>query len=215
MKKLHQYAMILLAGVLGACSSMSVDDLYSDSFPADFNAQEYLNLHPELRIAQVLDAVDAYNENVKKSLGITAYNAAKNKEDSTEFLSNTATLRAIYVDPFIGGGSEAGWAEFSADVTNLKKLYIYNFVGTNEDLAMLQAVPMDYLAISEQYVMYGRTHGWAYRACSVAENANPTRAAYAMTIVDAQSVGKKAEDFVPDPYTYCRDATGVDRVIFQ
>ena len=48
MKKLHQYMMILVAGVLGACGSMSVSDPYAEALPADFNAQEYLSLHPQL-----------------------------------------------------------------------------------------------------------------------------------------------------------------------
>ena len=48
MKKIYQYTMILLAGVLGACGSMSVDDPYVEALPADFNPQEYLALHPIL-----------------------------------------------------------------------------------------------------------------------------------------------------------------------
>ena len=57
MKNLHQYMLILVAGVLGACGSMSVNEPYAEALPADFNPQEYLTLHPELHIAEIKDYV--------------------------------------------------------------------------------------------------------------------------------------------------------------
>ena len=56
---------------------------------------------------------------------------------------------------------------------HMKVLNQLNFYGVDDDLTMLQSVAIDTFAISYQYVMFGRAHGWAYRPCTEAEKANP------------------------------------------
>ena len=80
-----------------------------------------------------------------------------------------------------------------------KQLLKFNFKTTTEDLAALAAIPVDWEAISLQYVFYGRTHGWAYRLCSDAESMNPIQ----------------AEEVYPATKTYCVDAAGIVREIAE
>lgn len=59
-----------------------------------------------------------------------------------------------------------------AHLTRLKK---FNFHNTEDDLTALAAVPVDTFAISSQYLMFGQSHGWAYRACLDSEKNNPVQ----------------------------------------
>lgn len=54
-----------------------------------------------------------------------------------------------------------------------KVLKALNLANTLNDYEALKAAPLDTFAISYQYVMYGRDHGWAYRPCTEAEKAHP------------------------------------------
>lgn len=54
-----------------------------------------------------------------------------------------------------------------------RQLLKFNFNDTKDDLAALATVPVDTFAISSQYLMFGKSHGWAYRACTDAEKNNP------------------------------------------
>ena len=220
MKKLHQYMMILVAGVLGACGSMSVSDPYAEALPADFNAQEYLSLHPQLRVRQIKDFVADYNSQVKDSLG-KEYDAVK-KADDEAFLANTDMLGAIYMHPQIGGHTSDDWAGILADfaLPDTSKGYKitrsmmaeYNFVGVADDASLLLSVPIDYQAVAQQYHVFGRDHGWAYRACRAEEAANTPRDS--LPIEKAQTVAAtSAASFIPDTGLYCRDAAGIDRLI--
>lgn len=56
---------------------------------------------------------------------------------------------------------------------HMKALNALNMVDTRDDYKSLKAVPIDTFAISYQYVIYGRDHGWPYRPCTEAEKANP------------------------------------------
>ena len=58
---------------------------------------------------------------------------------------------------------------------HMKVLNQLNFYGVDDDLTMLQSVAIDTFAISYQYVMFGKAHGWAYRPCTEAEKANPVK----------------------------------------
>lgn len=245
MKKLHHYMMILLAGVLGACSSMSVDDPYEDSFPAGFSNKEYVELHPYLLTLQIKDYVNDYNGRVKKEIGIAAYNA-KVSEDSATLFGNVAMVQQIYLDPIYVGGTAAAWdsafqeltvieaakaavaadsagvdAETKATAKKSPSLWkaiqgevtLFNFIGVADDITALKNIPIDSMAFSSQYVMYGRTHGWAYRACRADEVNNTPRSS--MQISQTQATAAAKGEFVADNNLYCRDAAGVDRQILQ
>ncbi len=63
-----------------------------------------------------------------------------------------------------------------------KQLLKFNFNDNLDDLAALANVPVDTFAISSQYLMFGKSHGWAYRACTDAEKNNPLQSeVYPMT----------------------------------
>jgi len=79
------------------------------------------------------------------------------------------------------------------DVNFLKN---FNFIDSRDDWNKIKAVPIDTLAISLQYVMFGESHGWAYRKCKDSEKDNPAI----------------AEEF-PVKKRYCADADGVVREI--
>ena len=214
--------MILLAGVLGACSSMSVDDPYIENYPADFSVQEYMALHPQLRSMQYKEAVSAYNDSVSKVMG-GAYTAAKKTDDSL-FMSNMDVLRAIFLDPYMGGGTQERWDKLlenksSTDTSisntakrNFNSLSGFNFINQPDDILLLSQVPVDYDAIARQYSVFGRDHGWAYRLCRPEEGANIPRTALAIDKIQAVPV-KDADSFVADNGLYCRDAAGIDRLI--
>lgn len=79
------------------------------------------------------------------------------------------------------------------DVNYLKN---FNFVDTKNDLAKIQSIPIDTLAISLQYVVFGEANGWAYRKCKDTEKENPV-------ITEEYPVSKR----------YCADADGIVREI--
>ncbi|MBR4398040.1 MAG: hypothetical protein IKT05_02490 [Fibrobacter sp.] len=65
--------------------------------------------------------------------------------------------------------------EGAISAAHMKVLNQLNFYGVDDDLTMLQSVAIDTFAITYQYVMFGKAHGWAYRACTEAEKANPVK----------------------------------------
>ncbi len=57
-------------------------------------------------------------------------------------------------------------------VRQIKK---FSFYDTEDDYAKLLEVPLDTFAISYQYVIFGRSHGWPYRVCKEDELNNPVQ----------------------------------------
>jgi hypothetical protein len=206
MKKLYQYTMILLACVLGACSSLEVSDPYSENLPAGFTAQGYMDVHPILRKLQIKDYVEVHNAYVQDSLqklGLD-YAAVKAADDAAFAALDPAVLAAICADKFLGGYPAASCANPAADEAIMKDLMEFNFVGVPDDFTALTQVPIDEIAISQQYVVFGQAHGWAYRWCDATELANPGRD---QAIIDAQAKrAASADKFVADPGIYCMDA---------
>jgi hypothetical protein len=229
MKKLYQYTMILLAGVLGACSSLEVSEPYSDSFPAGFTAQTYMQLHPILRKLQIKDYVEMRNSLVKDSVTNAGgdYAALKAADDAT--FAASPTLVQICSDPFMGGYPVDACAAAATDANILKDLTEFNFVGVADDFTVLTQVPVDEVAISQQYIVYGESHGWAYRFCDATELANITRDQVTVSVLNAQGIPvdssitklqeKTVDDpkkFVADPGHYCMDpATGILHLVNQ
>lgn len=52
----------------------------------------------------------------------------------------------------------------------LEKAELYNYNGSRDDLAILQAFELDTFAISSQYAVFAQEHGWAYRRCKPTDN---------------------------------------------
>jgi hypothetical protein len=80
---------------------------------------------------------------------------------------------------------------------HLKILKALNLYGSSKDFDLLKAVPIDTFAVSYQYVMFGRDHGWAYRRCTEAEKANPS---YNLDVFPAEKL-------------YCADEDGLTHEI--
>lgn len=65
--------------------------------------------------------------------------------------------------------------EISGGLTKdvVRQLKLFSFHDTEKDYEKLLEVPVDTFAISYQYVLFGRSHGWPYRACKDDELDNP------------------------------------------
>ena len=221
MKNLHQYMLILVAGVLGACGSMSVNEPYAEALPADFNPQEYLALHPELHIAEIKDYVEDYNSQVKANYG-NEYEALKDADEKA-FIANMDAVKTIYLHPQIGSHTEQQWndlleklslSETTDEYKNARDALVkYNLVGIDDDMSFLLAVPVDYQAVSQQFNVFGRDHGWAYRLCRPEEGANPLRSSLPIAAEQQNIVSSQTGTFIVDEGFYCRDAAGNDRLI--
>ena len=223
MKKFYQYMMVLLTGVLAACTSMSVSNPYEDSFPADFDVTTYMQLHPELRAMQFRDYADYRNAVTKNSMSVAEYNAAKSADEATFDAASVClnTLSLIYTSTACAG--------LPADSVLLKELQAYNIVGETNEVAAFATVEVDAYAISQQYLAFGKSHGWAYRYCDASELGNMTRDQVSVSVINdegktvetliVQLQASKVSDaskFVADPQIYCMDqATGTLHVVNQ
>ena len=79
MKKSLSYLLALGTVALTACSSMDVSSSESlvGNYPSDFNAVEYMALHPGLRSLQIQDYVSAHNSSLTlEADSVTADSAA-------------------------------------------------------------------------------------------------------------------------------------------
>ncbi|WP_173476011.1 hypothetical protein [Fibrobacter succinogenes] len=216
MKKVYQYMMILMAGVLGACGSMSVNDPYAEALPADFNTQEYLALHPILAAQQYKDFVSDHNAQAK-------VNDSSKAADKAAFAANMDAIAFIYTNPLMEAHSQEQWAQFVADLSSPESstkaqgvidnlASSYNFDDTTDDVALLSSVQIDYLAIAQQFTVFGRDHGWAYRYCHPDEAANTPRSLLRDAAQDT-IITMVERGFKPDTGLYCRDAAGIVRLI--
>lgn len=103
---------IALASAFVGCSSMSVDEAESleGNLPADFDVNEYIELHPELKRVQIKDYIALHNDKAKKAAfnaGTSAeFNAAK-AADEAAFEADIATIHKIVID--YAGYTEDEW----------------------------------------------------------------------------------------------------------
>ena len=103
MKNFKFLLSVAVASAFIGCSSMAVDDAEATIgfVPADFNAQEYLELHPLLLRLQIKDYVQSLNRKdslAYKALGDEAYKAFTGdsiRADKEAFDSDTATVHYI------------------------------------------------------------------------------------------------------------------------
>lgn len=215
MKKLYQYTMILLAGVLGACSSLDVSDPYSENLPSDFSVETYKQIHPYLVKFQYKDYVEARNAFVKDSLSKVGgnYNALKTEDDAKYKAMDPNVLAEICKHPFMGGYPEASCVNVAANTEIMKDLIEFNLVGVADDFAALRNFPVDPVALSQQYIVFGRSHGWAYRWCSEAETLNNAIRDNLPIAAQQGTRAESVESFVADPSFYCRGGDGKDHLI--
>jgi len=103
---------IAVASALVGCSSMAVDEneVLEGNLPADFDVNEYMELHPELKRIQIKDYIALHNDNAKKaavSAGANAeFNAAKTADEAA-FEADVATIHKIVTT--YAGYTEEEW----------------------------------------------------------------------------------------------------------
>lgn len=169
-----KYLLPFAVAALTACSSMEIEDTESmvENTPTDFDAQKYLSLHPQLRYLQIKDAVAAYNENVKATLG-NDYNKTANTEKKS-YAANTVLLQNVLTQ-LINVSAWQPVADIAESATALADVFSadLNFVGSDDDANLLATVisQLDTSGDLEkmQYILYGKSHGWPYRPCTAEE----------------------------------------------
>ena len=76
----------------------------------------------------------------------------------------------------------------------------YNFYDSEEDLALIKAMEIDYFAISYQYSAFGKEHGWTYRRCKPTDNLGDY-----LYVQDPTTLEYKATAEYPITKLYCDD----------
>lgn len=103
---------IAVASALVGCSSMAVDEneALEGNLPADFDVNEYMELHPELKRLQIKDYIAIHNESAEKAAkaaGTAAEFKTAKAADEAAFEADTATIHKIVT--VYAGYSEDAW----------------------------------------------------------------------------------------------------------
>ena len=103
---------IAVASALVGCSSMAVDEneALEGNLPADFDVNEYMELHPELKRLQIKDYIAIYNESAEKAAkaaGTAAEFKTAKAADEAAFEADTATIHKIVTT--YAGYTEDAW----------------------------------------------------------------------------------------------------------
>ena len=103
---------IAVASALVGCSSMAIDDneILEGNLPADFDVNEYMELHPELKRIQIKDYIATHNDNAEKAAkaaGTAAEFKTAKAADEAAFEADTATIHRIVT--FYAGYTEDAW----------------------------------------------------------------------------------------------------------
>lgn len=115
-------------------------------------------------------AVEGFTDSLKTPESAVTYtidgvvNSIVNQRGSTVTVTDTNSC-VIVLDSAEGGIPK----------DKRRQLLKFNFHGITDDLAALAAVPVDTFAISSQYLVFGQSHGWAYRTCLDSEKDNPVQ----------------------------------------
>ena len=105
---------IAVASALVGCSSMAIDDeeILEGNLPADFDVNEYMELHPELKRIQIKDFIAIHNENAEK--------AAKNAGTAAEFKTAKAADEAAVLKAESGRRSDEKTGGILADAEKIR-----------------------------------------------------------------------------------------------
>ena len=103
---------IAVASAFVGCSSMAIDDeeILEGNLPADFDVNEYMELHPELKRIQIKDFIAIHNENAEKAAknaGTAAEFKTAKAADEAAFEADTATIHKIVTT--YAGYTEDAW----------------------------------------------------------------------------------------------------------
>ena len=100
---------IAVASAVVGCSSMAVDEneALEGNLPSDFDVNEYMELHPELKRLQIKDYIANYNNRVTKAAAGSAEFKAAKAADETAF-EDTASMRKIMTT--YAGYTDEAWS---------------------------------------------------------------------------------------------------------
>ena len=121
---------------------------------------------------------DAESGAVTALHGYSKCDSVCSKEDTLDItMTPTMLIRKIgkgdTVSTLVSSKDTTIMVEGAISLEHMNSLKKLNFIDTQDDYAKLKTVPLDSLAFSYQYALYGRSHGWAYRPCTEAEKAHP------------------------------------------
>lgn len=137
--------------------SMKLDDLVNDQVLTVY--VESITYDAEGVITEIQGYEDSAKTSAITHVISTDLTVAKR---GTVTVPDTISCETIQVE--ISGG-------LTKDV--VRQLKLFSFHDTENDYEKLLEVPVDTFAISYQYVLFGRSHGWPYRACKDDELDNP------------------------------------------
>ena len=137
--------------------SMKLDDLVNDQVLTVY--VESITYDAEGVITEIQGYEDSAKTSAVTHVISTDLTVAKR---GTVTVPDTISCETIQVE--ISGG-------LTKDV--VRQLKLFSFHDTEKDYEKLLEVPVDTFAISYQYVLFGRSHGWPYRACKDDELDNP------------------------------------------
>lgn len=137
--------------------SMKLDDLVNDQVLTVY--VESITYDAEGVITEIQGYEDSAKTSAITHVISTDLTVAKR---GTVTVPDTISCETIQVE--ISGG-------LTKDV--VRQLKLFSFHDTEKDYEKLLEVPVDTFAISYQYVLFGRSHGWPYRACKDDELDNP------------------------------------------
>lgn len=146
--------------------SMKLDDLVNDQVLTVY--VESITYDAEGVITEIQGYEDSAKTSAVTHVISTDLTVAKR---GTVTVPDTISCETIQVE-ILGG--------LARDV--VRQLKKFSFYDTLDDYEKLMEVPVDTFAISYQYVLFGRSHGWPYRACKDSEMTNPIQSeSYPMT----------------------------------
>jgi hypothetical protein len=137
---------------------MKLDDLVNDSVVTVY--VENITYDADGIITEIEGYKDSSTEATLDKFLIGADYAVAKRGTKTKL--DTLSCETIQVE--ISGG-------LTKDV--VRQLKLFSFHDTEKDYEKLLEVPVDTFAISYQYVLFGRSHGWPYRVCKDDELDNP------------------------------------------
>lgn len=137
--------------------SMKLDDLVNDQVLTVY--VESITYDAEGVITEIQGYEDSAKTSAVTHVISTDLTVAKR---GTVTVPDTISCETIQVE--ISGG-------LTKDV--VRQLKLFSFHDTEKDYEKLLEVPVDTFAISYQYVLFGRSHGWPYRVCKDDELDNP------------------------------------------
>lgn len=146
--------------------SMKLDDLVNDQVLTVY--VESITYDAEGVITEIQGYEDSAKTSAVTHVISTDLTVAKR---GTVTVPDTISCETVQVE-ILGG--------LARDV--VRQLKKFSFYDTLDDYEKLMEVPVDTFAISYQYVLFGRSHGWPYRACKDSEMTNPIQSeSYPMT----------------------------------